>query len=221
MICDHATVLSETKSELRQAQDETSQMKNQITKLKLDLKSRDDDLKRHEAQHEALENHNLEMSASNQKLMQKTREIEAEFSSSVRSKLVAEQSLGILQGERETLVKSRNWYRDQMHSAQESKSLLQQTLINTQSDLANKVNQIEQLKIEMLQNGKTLEEERKKSLHEKETLKAQLEEFINLGLSQQLGNTFLISQKKNYLHNFDITKYLYFLNFYTYFTKKN
>ena len=83
-----------------------------------------------------------------------------------------------------------------MHSAQESKSLLQQTLINTQSDLANKVNQIEQLKIEMLQNGKTLEEERKKSLHEKETLKAQLEEFINLGLSQQLGNTFLISQKK-------------------------
>merc|ERR1712156_784996 len=32
LICDHATVLSETKSELRQAQDETSQMKNQITK---------------------------------------------------------------------------------------------------------------------------------------------------------------------------------------------
>ena len=61
MICDHTTVLSESKAQLRGAQDEIYQLRNKLVKLKLDLESRDDDLKRLEAKHEAIENHNLEL----------------------------------------------------------------------------------------------------------------------------------------------------------------
>ena len=62
-------MVSESKANLRDAQDEIYQLKNQLTKSKLDLKSRDDDLQRLEAKHEALENHNLELSSHNQKFL--------------------------------------------------------------------------------------------------------------------------------------------------------
>ena len=178
LICDHPSVISECKSQLRESQDEVYQLKNQIIKLKLDLKSKSDDIQRFESKHEVVENHNLELSSTNQKLMQKNREFEADIQSSTRSKLVAEQSLGILQSERESLVKSRNWYRDQMHATQDSKSELQRSLIDVQADFAGKVTQIEQLKIDLLQSNKTLEEERHRALQEKESLKSQLEDFI-------------------------------------------
>ena len=111
LICDHAAIISGTKESLRDAQDEVYQLKNQLTKSRLDIKSKDDDIRRLVAKREALQNHNLEISSTNQKLTQKCREIDSDLQSALRSKIVAEQSLGILQGERESLVKSRNWYR--------------------------------------------------------------------------------------------------------------
>ena len=61
LICDHPSVISECKSQLRESQDEVYQLKNQIIKLKLDLKSKSDDVQRFENKHEAVENHNLEL----------------------------------------------------------------------------------------------------------------------------------------------------------------
>merc|ERR1712142_586832 len=99
-----------------------------MAKLKLDIKSRDDSVKRLEATHDALDNANLELAATNQKLMQKLRELEASHQSIQRSKLALEQNLNVFQSERESFVKSRDWYRDQMHAVQEARSVIQQEL---------------------------------------------------------------------------------------------
>ena len=37
-----------------------------------------------------------------------------------------EQNLNVFQSERESFVKSRDWYRDQMHAVQEARSVIQQ-----------------------------------------------------------------------------------------------
>ena len=83
----------------------------------------------------------------------------------------------MFQSERDSFVKSRDWYRDQMHAAQESRSAIQHELISLQSESASKSNQIEKLKVEILGTNKTLEDEREKALHEKEDMKRQLEEL--------------------------------------------
>lgn len=83
----------------------------------------------------------------------------------------------MFQSERDSFVKSRDWYRDQMHAAQESRSAIQHELISLQSESASKSNQIEKLKVELLGTNKTLEDEREKALHEKEDMKRQLEEL--------------------------------------------
>ena len=88
-----------------------------------------------------------------------------------------EQNLNVFQSERESFVKSRDWYRDQMHAVQEARSVIQQELINIQSESASKSNHIEKLKIELLGNSKMLEDERERALQEKEEMKRQLEEL--------------------------------------------
>jgi chromosome segregation ATPase len=171
---DHGSYY-DSKAQLRKAHDEIYRLKTEATKLKLELRGRDDDLKRLEAKQDSLDNANLELSAANQKLTQKIREFEADLQSALRSKLAAEQSLSVLQSERESFVKSRNWYRDQMHSAQESRSEIQQELINGQSEAAAKSTSIQKLRLEIFQANETLEDEREKTLREKEELKRQLE----------------------------------------------
>lgn len=175
--CDHSTLLYNSKAQLRQAHDEIFSLKTEVTKLKLDLRSRDDALKRHEATHEALENCNLELSADKIKLTGKVRELEVNLQSSQRSRMAAEQSLSVLQSERESFVKSKNWYRDQMHAAQDTRTEIQQELIRAQSELASKSTQVEKYKLELFQTNKLLEDEREKALQEKEELKRQLEEL--------------------------------------------
>ena len=71
-----------------------------------------------------------------------------------------------------------------MHASQEGKSVLQKSLIEVQSELAGKKSQIEQLKIELLQSTKVLEDERQRSLMEKKALKGELEEFMQTGKSK-------------------------------------
>ena len=90
--------------------------------------------------------------------------------------LALEQNLNVFQSERESLVKSRDWYCDQMHAVQEARSVIQRELINVQSELASKSSKIEKLKIELLGNNKMLEDERERALQEKEEMKRQLEE---------------------------------------------
>ena len=83
--------------------------------------------------------------------------------------------------------------RDQMHASQEGKSVLQKSLIEIQSELAGKKSQIEQLKIELLQSSKVLEDERQRSLMEKKALKGELEEFMQTGKSRYADNQELTS----------------------------
>ena len=99
----------------------------------------------------------------------------------------------MFQSERDSFVKSRDWYRDQMHAAQESRSAIQHELISLQSESASKSNQIEKLKVELLGTNKTLEDEREKGLHEKEDMKRQLEELevcFSFNLTQNMTNNF-------------------------------
>ena len=77
--------------------------------------------------------------------MQKVREAEFNVQALQRSKLALEQNLNVLQNERQSFVKSRDWYRDQMHTAQESRTGLQRELITVQSEVASKSNQIENI----------------------------------------------------------------------------
>ena len=84
---DHRSLVQDSKHQLWQIQDENLQLRSEMAKLKLDIKSRDDSVKRLEATHDALDNANLELAATNQKLMQKLRELEASHQSMQRSKL--------------------------------------------------------------------------------------------------------------------------------------
>ena len=165
------------KEQFWQLQDENLKLRSEMAKIRLDLKSSRDEVKRLEISHDTLDNINLEMSAANQKLTSKLREIEANQQSMQRSKLTLEQNLSVFQSERESFVKSRNFYRDQMHQAQESRSAIQHELISVQADLAAKSNQIEKIKIEQLGVKKTLDDEREKALQEKEEMKRQLEDL--------------------------------------------
>ncbi len=174
---DNQQQLEELKQQLWQVQDDNLQLRSNLTKLRLDLKSRHDEVKRLETNHDTLDNANLELLSSNQKLMQKVRELEANLQSVQRSKLALEQNLNVLQSERESFVKSRDWYRDQMHTAQDSRSSIQHELILSQSEIATKSNQLEKLKIEFLQLNKTLDEEREKALQEKDDMKKHLEDL--------------------------------------------
>ena len=86
--CDHhGSIVQDSKHQLCQIQDENLQLRSDMAKLKLYIKSRDDTVKRLEATHEALDNANLELAATNQKLMQKLRETEASHESMHRTKL--------------------------------------------------------------------------------------------------------------------------------------
>ena len=86
--CDHhGSIVQDSKHQLWQIQDENLQLRSDMAKLKLYIKSRDDTVKRLEATHEALDNANLELAATNQKLMQKLREMEASHESMHRTKL--------------------------------------------------------------------------------------------------------------------------------------
>ena len=82
---DHRSLVQDSKHQLWQIQDENLQLRSEMAKLKLDIKSRDDSVKRLEATHDALDNANLELAATNQKLMQKLRELEASHQSIQRS----------------------------------------------------------------------------------------------------------------------------------------
>ena len=85
--CDHQSRVQDSKQQLWQIQDENLQLRSEMVRFKLDVKSRDDSVKRLEATHDALDNANLELAATNQKLMQKLRETEANCQSMQRSKL--------------------------------------------------------------------------------------------------------------------------------------
>ena len=85
--CDHQSRVQNSKQQLWQIQDENLQLRSEMVRFKLDVKSRDDSVKRLEATHDALDNANLELAATNQKLMQKLRETEANCQSMQRSKL--------------------------------------------------------------------------------------------------------------------------------------
>ena len=68
--CDHQSRVQDSKQQLWQIQDENLQLRSEMVRFKLDVKSRDDSVKRLEATHDALDNANLELAATNQKLMQ-------------------------------------------------------------------------------------------------------------------------------------------------------
>ena len=123
---------------MRKMHDEIFRLKTEITKLKLDLKSREDAIKRTELRYETMENSSLEIGCENQKLKQKIREVEAALQSEIRSKLAAEQSLSVLNSERESFMKSRDWYRDQMHQTQEARSVIQSELMKLQKESSSK-----------------------------------------------------------------------------------
>ena len=173
----HHNGVYEVKSQLRGAHDEIFRLKTELTKHKLDVKRKEDEIMRQEQRYKALSESTSDYGSQNQRLHTKARELETELESVVRVKVASEHNLQVLQSERETILKSRDWYREQMHQSQETRAAAQRDLMSLQKELATKDSSLEFCRAENLQLNKTLADEREKTLKEKEDMKRQLEEL--------------------------------------------
>ena len=95
---------TDCKSKLRQAHDEIFRLQSELTERKLEVKRTNDEATR-------LRNTCVTLETT-------WSDATRGFETATRSRNAAEQALKILQSEKESFVKSRDWYRDQMHAAQ-------------------------------------------------------------------------------------------------------
>jgi hypothetical protein len=95
---------SDCKSKLRLAQDEIFRLQTEMTERKLEIKGKCDEVTR-------LRNRCVTLETS-------LDEVSRNLETSNRCRASSEQALQILQSEKESFVKSRDWYRDQMRLAQ-------------------------------------------------------------------------------------------------------
>ena len=89
---------------MRQAHDEIFRLQSELTERKLEVKRTNDEATR-------LRNTCVTLETT-------WSDATRGFETATRSRNAAEQALKILQSEKESFVKSRDWYRDQMHAAQ-------------------------------------------------------------------------------------------------------
>ena len=169
--------LKATKSQVAAAHDEIFKLNESLVKADLELQSKIGTIKKLEESKESGNYCNLELTLDNQKLNQTILELQDKLASCQRSKSNLEQNVSLMRNERESLVKSRDYFQSTCAQAQEARNVIQKDLIAIQSEIAAKSMQTEKLKIEALQVKKVLDEEREKSLQEKEEMKRQLEDL--------------------------------------------
>ena len=197
--------LKNTKGQLSGAQEDIFQLNEIIVRLNLDLQAKNGQIGKLEASKESRNLCNLELTLENQKLNQTILELQDKLDASQKSRSNLEQSLSLMRNERESLLKSRDWYQSTCAQAQDTRNEVQSELIHVQSEVASKSMQVEKLKIEAMQVKKILDEEREKSLQEKDDLKRQLEDLeLSLINSASEMNSLVLSEDSGHDQDEDL-----------------
>ena len=197
--------LKSTKGQLTAAQEDIFGLNETLVRLNLDLQAKNSQIGKLEASRESRNFCNLELTLENQKLNQTILELQDKLDSSEKSRSNLEQSVILLKNEQESLLKSRNWYQSTCAKAQDTRNEVQSELIHVQSEIAAKSMQVEKLKIEAMQVKKILDEEREKSLQEKEDLKRQLEDLeMSLINSASEMNSLVLSEDSGHEQDEDL-----------------
>ena len=196
------STFNENSDQLNGVRTENMQLKEEMVKLNLSIVSKETKLQKFEKEKEASNLCNLDLTLDKEKLNQKVIELKNMIENQQRTNSSLEHEITVIKSEEENLIKSRDWFHQQMKSAQDSRNQLQTELISVQSDIASKSMQVEKLKIESLQIRKILDEEREKSLQEKEDLKRQLEELEVSLINSDVAHSLVLSEDSG--HDDDI-----------------
>ncbi|XP_069701838.1 golgin subfamily A member 3-like isoform X2 [Periplaneta americana] len=145
--------LSQCKKEVRVTDNSNEKLRIEMQELKIETESRDGAI---------------------QGLKSKISDQHVELQSLLQAKLKAENNQTSLKNEIETIKKSNNWYRDQLHICQAAKVKVQQEFMASQTEVVSQSHQIDKLKGEIANLRQLVNETQHRAVREKETLMRKL-----------------------------------------------
>ena len=168
---------SSSKDKLSSAQDRIWQLEAELERAKIQEKDSQERLHKLELNNTAMAKVSVEYNSRNCALESRSKELEMEIANALTGKMSAEHSLNVVRSERDSLIKSRDWYGEEMKKSQETRAQAQRDLMILQKENLSKENAIEVLKNSLTDSRREIDEERENFLKEKTEMKRRLEDL--------------------------------------------